>query len=290
MSPGGAAFFSSTMMTLDLGSAGGASNLSNPMLTAGAAGGGGIRLSAAVVQIDGTITANGADANAFNGVGPGGGSGGVIEITAAKLMGAGSLSVKGGAGAHGTGVSGVLPANNGGGGSGGVVLLHLPPGQTSPLTVVSSGGQTGDCGTLGGPGGGALTVPMTGSCIDADGDTYGSDKCPAAPGDDCDDSDPSIHPGAPEICNGKDDNCSGKIDEAPNNCTDAGEVCQEVDGGAMCVAPPPDGGTGGGSGAPSSIQYGGGCWTGAALPSVGSGALAAALAALTLLHRRRRSR
>ena len=30
---------------------------------------------------------------------------------------------------------------------------------------------------------------------------------------DCNDSDPTVHPGAPEVCNLKDDNCDGTIDE-----------------------------------------------------------------------------
>jgi len=32
-------------------------------------------------------------------------------------------------------------------------------------------------------------------------------------GDDCDDTDPRIHPALPEICNQKDDNCDGTVDE-----------------------------------------------------------------------------
>jgi len=60
---------------------------------------------------------------------------------------------------------------------------------------------------------------------DADGDGYyrnqtGTPKvgCGTLPGyapvgGDCNDADPSIHPGATEICNNKDDNCNGTIDE-----------------------------------------------------------------------------
>ena len=43
----------------------------------------------------------------------------------------------------------------------------------------------------------------------ADGDGDGARWC-----DDCDDGDPSVHAGAPEICgNGKDDNCNAGVDE-----------------------------------------------------------------------------
>ena len=52
--------------------------------------------------------------------------------------------------------------------------------------------------------------PATSRC-DQDGDGYlaNSKKCK---GNDCDDSDPLIHPGAAELCDGLDNNCDGAID------------------------------------------------------------------------------
>jgi hypothetical protein len=48
---------------------------------------------------------------------------------------------------------------------------------------------------------------------DRDGDTHGSLGCGADPtGDDCDDSNPAVHPGAKELCNGIDDDCNGLTD------------------------------------------------------------------------------
>jgi Putative metal-binding motif len=59
---------------------------------------------------------------------------------------------------------------------------------------------------------------------DLDGDGFGgsaepfSTPCVPPPGyvasiSDCDDSDPSVNPGALEVCNGRDDNCNGQGDE-----------------------------------------------------------------------------
>ncbi len=49
-----------------------------------------------------------------------------------------------------------------------------------------------------------------GSLTDADGDGYQDE---AYGGDDCDDSDADVHPGAEEVCNDIDDDCSGSADD-----------------------------------------------------------------------------
>jgi hypothetical protein len=64
---------------------------------------------------------------------------------------------------------------------------------------------------------------------DADGDGYGAASasdvaCPGTPGyvtnhNDCDDTDPAVHPGAPDhTCNGIDDDCDGAVDEDNAGC------------------------------------------------------------------------
>ena len=64
---------------------------------------------------------------------------------------------------------------------------------------------------------------------DADGDGYGDlaitlELCDQPGGyvdngDDCDDADPSINPGAAETCNGVDDDCNGSVDDNPTDGT-----------------------------------------------------------------------
>jgi len=66
-----------------------------------------------------------------------------------------------------------------------------------------------------------------GECIDGDGDGYGvGEECQ---GSDCDDSNPNVYSGAPEVCNEIDDDCDHQVDE---DVEDVGEC--------GCGEPPPE--------------------------------------------------
>jgi hypothetical protein len=70
-------------------------------------------------------------------------------------------------------------------------------------------------------------------CTDTDGDGYGvGDGCGPLVDRDCDDSDPSVHPGAEEPCDGRDNNCNGSTDEG---CP--GVDCVDQDGDGWPVGP-----------------------------------------------------
>jgi len=102
------------------------------------------------------------------------------------------------------------------------LLLALP---LLPLAACGEG-DTGPggytCGEGTHPEGGAC-VPDTGMPCDCD-DTGGTcedldgDGWPRAGGD-CDDADPTVNPGQPEVCNGQDDDCDGSVDNEAEDAT-----------------------------------------------------------------------
>lgn len=63
--------------------------------------------------------------------------------------------------------------------------------------------------------------------VDSDSDGYVTEVNECVPGGDCDDNDPSINPGATEVCDDSiDNNCNGTIDE---NCCHSGGWCGTID-------------------------------------------------------------
>ncbi len=66
-------------------------------------------------------------------------------------------------------------------------------------------------------------------------------------GPDCDDDDPTVHPGAPEVCDGRDQDCDGAIDDADPDLAGGIAVSDDRDGDGfgdpatlrnVCAAPP----------------------------------------------------
>ncbi|MGW8321643.1 MAG: FG-GAP-like repeat-containing protein, partial [Thermodesulfobacteriota bacterium] len=68
------------------------------------------------------------------------------------------------------------------------------------------------------------------ACNDTDGDGYGSPSNPscAYTGDDCDNDNPDINPGASEMCNGVDDDCNGNTIDGADE-TWMGTLCDGPD-------------------------------------------------------------
>jgi len=77
---------------------------------------------------------------------------------------------------------------------------------------------------------------IDGNCVGVSCQPQG---CQTAPGNDCDDTNSSVHPGATEFCNCIDDNCNGSIDEdgvcsltisSINKALSCGPTCTDADG------------------------------------------------------------
>ena len=107
---------------------------------------------------------------------------------------------------------------------------------------------------------GKAYLALTPTCVDGDGDGYGSPgllSCPNGDEEDCDDADATSYPDATELCDGLDNNCNGVVpaDEADDDgdgyrlceddCDDAdadsypnaAELCDGVDNNCNGVVP-----------------------------------------------------
>ena len=103
----------------------------------GGNGGGAIQITSlnSVVQVDGTIAANGGNGSGWSG---GGGSGGTITLTGGTLLGSGSITANGGNGAN----------TNGGGGGGGRMVIS-PTANLFGGTISAYGGDGANWGGAG---------------------------------------------------------------------------------------------------------------------------------------------
>ncbi len=130
---GGTAYDSILQPSLQ-GSGGG---INSPFLVGGA-GGGAFRLTVnGTLQLDGTLTGNGGE---FQTDGAGGGSGGSLWLSVARLTGTGSISANGGDGDY---------AQGGGGGGGRIALYYATNQFQGPITAWGGlGALVGGAGTI----------------------------------------------------------------------------------------------------------------------------------------------
>jgi len=73
-------------------------------------------------------------------------------------------------------------------------------------------------------------APPEPDVIDSDGDGYPTEE-------DCDDADPTVHPGAVEICGGGDEDCDGQVDEADAEGAGTWYLDEDGDGYGNAIRP-----------------------------------------------------
>ncbi|MBI5531449.1 MAG: putative metal-binding motif-containing protein [Deltaproteobacteria bacterium] len=192
----------------------------------GGNGGGAIDLRAGKIEISGQLVANGNDGSPSDEA-AGAGSGGGIRILAWVFTTYDTTTVFKVAG----GIGGKSKDYEGGAGAGGRIFLFVPQAPAQVFTALVDGGK-GTCATAWGADGVVQPGVSPLDCADLDSDGVFSNECVAPKGDDCDDSDPAVHPGAAELCNNADDDCDGLVDNgADADC--GGGTCEN----GKCTAP-----------------------------------------------------
>jgi hypothetical protein len=116
----------------------------------GGRGGGLIMMEASVVELRGTINADGMEGGPGANVllGGGGGSGGGIYVTAQNATLGGTIRANGGAGGQGTGISGCTGFSGGGGGGGRIKVRATT--LSNGASILVNGGAAGDHAVSGG--------------------------------------------------------------------------------------------------------------------------------------------
>ncbi len=143
--------------------------------------------------------------------------------------------------------AGTAPKSDGGGASAdaaGAVDAGLDPEVDAGRDPISDAGQVpdGDAGVDPQPDAGTNPGVDAGpSCVDRDGDGYGSGT--GCKGPDCNDDDATVSPAAPEVCDGRDNNCNQVADEGvpTRSCrTACGAGTERCSNGTwVCSAPQP---------------------------------------------------